>query len=98
MDTRGVIMFPADPIETVIRDEIRAAMEDRPTPRAAWEPAVDSLVMVRVVLRIEEEFGLNLPDDVMPAGGFGSIDHCVTAVIKTCRELWRVPQPENEEA
>lgn len=90
-------MFPSRAFEDAIRDEIRSAVNDRPVPRAAWEPEVDSLVMVRVVLRIEEEFALNLPDDVMPAGGFSSVDHCVATVMQTCRELWKVDQPATEE-
>ncbi|RYG99513.1 MAG: hypothetical protein EON58_03630 [Alphaproteobacteria bacterium] len=90
-------MFPARDCEAAIRNEIDTAIHDRPAPRASWEPAVDSLIMVRVVLRIEEEFALRLPDDVMPAGGFNSVEHCVTTVMKTCRELWRVNQPESEE-
>jgi hypothetical protein len=53
--------------------------------------------MVRVVLRIEEEFALNLPDDVMPAGGFDSVEHCVATVLETCRNLWGVNQPVREE-
>ncbi|MER8632667.1 hypothetical protein NKH73_24995 [Mesorhizobium sp. M0938] len=94
---RGIIMFPARAFEDAIRNEISTAINDRPAPRAAWEPAVDSLVMVRVVLRIEEEFALNLPDDVMPAGGFRSVEHCVVTVMETCREAWRVSQHESEE-
>lgn len=90
-------MFPDRAFEDAIRNEISTAINDRPAPRAAWEPAVDSLVMVRVVLRIEEEFALNLPDDVMPAGGFRSVEHCVVAVMETCREAWRVSQHESEE-
>ena len=42
-------MFPAQTLENAIRDEIAAATNDRPTPRGAWEPEVDSLTMVRVV-------------------------------------------------
>jgi len=91
-------MFPVRAFEDAIRNEINTAINDRPAPRAPWEPAVDSLVMVRVVLRIEEEFALNLPDDVMPAGGFSSVEHCIVTVMETCRELWRVSQPESEEA
>ena len=91
-------MFPAEVFENAIRDEIRAAINDRPIPRARWEPEVDSLVMVRVVLRIEEEFALDLPDDVMPSGGFSSVEHCVATVMKTCQKLWNVDQPITEEA
>jgi acyl carrier protein len=90
-------MFPARSFESAIRDEITSAISDRPIPRAAWEPEVDSLVMVRVVLRIEEEFALDLPDDVMPSGGFSSVEHCVATVMKTCRELWKAKQPVTEE-
>jgi acyl carrier protein len=90
-------MFPTQAFADAIRDEITSAINDRPVPKAAWEPAVDSLIMVRVVLRIEEEFALNLPDDVMPAGGFDSVEHCVAKVMETCRNLWGVNQPVREE-
>lgn len=90
-------MFPAQTLEDAIRDEITSAINDRPTPRRPWEPEVDSLVMVRVVLRIEEELALDLPDDVMPSGGFQGIDHCVETVMAKCRELWAANQPVGEE-
>ena len=90
-------MFPTQHLEDAIRDEITSAISDRPTPRAAWEPEVDSLIMVRVVLRVEEELTLSLPDDVMPAGGFNSIEHCVATVMTRCRELWTTTQPVKEE-
>jgi acyl carrier protein len=83
-------MFPDKTLETAIRDEITSAINDRPTPRGAWEPEVDSLIMVRVVLRVEEELGIKLPDDVMPSGGFDGIEHCITVVMKACGELWNV--------
>ena len=91
-------MFPVQAIEAAIREEIASAISDRPTPRRPWEPEVDSLVMVRVVLRIEEELALDLPDDVMPSGGFQGIEHCVETVMATCRELWAANQPVREEA
>ncbi|RMC62451.1 hypothetical protein EBB04_32990 [Sinorhizobium meliloti] len=90
-------MFPTQAFEDAIRDEITAAINDRPVPKAAWEPAVDSLVMIRVVLRVEEEFALNLPDDVMPAGGFDSVEHCVATLVETCRKLWGAHYPVSEE-
>ena len=90
-------MFPAQTLENAIRDEIASAINDRPTPRGAWEPEVDSLVMVRVVLRVEEELALDLPDDVMPPGGFDGVEHCVATVMETCRELWSANQPVREE-
>ena len=89
-------MFPAQTLENAIRDEIAAAAKDRPTPRGAWEPEVDSLTMVRVVCRVEEELGITLPDDVMPRGGFDGVDHCVAVVLKASRALWNANQSIEE--
>jgi acyl carrier protein len=89
-------MFPAQTLENAIRDEIAAAASDRPTPRGAWEPEVDSLTMVRVVCRVEEELAIKLPDDVMPRGGFDNVDHCVAVVMAASRELWNVNKPVEE--
>lgn len=69
-------------IEAIIRDEIRRAQADRPTPKAGWEPQVDSLVMVSIALRIEEEFDLKLPESVMPPGGFEDENLCVSVFTR----------------
>ena len=90
-------MFPTQTLEDAIRDEISSAINDRPTTRGSWEPEVDSLVMVRVVLRVEDELALDLPDDVMPPGGFDNVEHCVATVMEMCRELWSTKQPVTEE-
>lgn len=89
-------MFPLQVLETAIRDEIAAANNDRPAPREVWEPEIDSLVMVRVILRIEEEIAIVLPDDVMPAGGVNDVEAWIDSVIQSCLQRWKtsrtVPQ------
>ncbi len=85
-------MFPASDLEAAIRDEISAANNDRPTPRETWEPEIDSLVMVRVILRVEEEIAVELPDDVMPAGGLDDVDGWVRSVVQSCQEIWEANQ------
>ena len=85
-------------IETAIRDEIRCAQADRPTPKAGWEPQVDSLVMVSIVLRLEEDFSIVLPEEVMPPGGFDSEDHCVAVFADLAmKKLPDVSQEQREE-
>lgn len=69
---------PTTTIAAIIRDEIMCAQNDRPTPKAGWEPQVDSLVMVAIALRIEEEFNVKLPESVMPPGGFDDENLCVS--------------------
>ena len=91
---------PPATIEAIIRDEIRSAQADRPTPKAGWEPQVDSLVMVSIALRIEEEFNVKLLEAAMPAGGFDDEDQCVAVftqrVIELLEEQQTQKQPEGE--
>jgi len=77
----------ATTIEAIIREEIRSAQADRPTPKAAWEPQVDSLIMVSIALRIEEEFNVKLPEAAMPPGGFDDENTCVAVFTKRVIEL-----------
>lgn len=81
-------VFPKQQLEDAIRDELRAAAADCPISRGAWEPEVDSQVAVRIVCRIEQDFGLSLPDDCMPEGGFENVDLCVAAMLEQCRIHW----------
>lgn len=85
-------------IEAIIRDEIRCAQDDRPMPKAGWEPQVDSLVMVSIALRIEEEFNVKLPESVMPPGGFDDEDRCVSVFTQHVLRLLgeKQKQPEGE--
>ncbi len=87
-------------IEAIIRDEIRRAQADRPTPKAGWEPQVDSLVMVSIALRIEEEFSVKLPEAAMPPGGFDDENTCVAAFTQRVSKLLEEQaqeQPEREQ-
>lgn len=89
---------PTTTIEAIIRDEIRCSQADRPTPKAGWEPQVDSLVMVSIALRIEEEFNVTLPEAVMPPGGFDDENLCVSFFTRHVVRLLveSEKQPEGE--
>lgn len=91
------MMFSEQVLEAAIREEIIAANNDRPTPRGPWEPAIDSLVMVRVILRIEEEIAIELPDNVMPAGGLDDVESWIHSVVQTCRQHWDASQSVPQE-
>lgn len=80
--------FPQQQIQNVIYDEIQCAAAGSPVSRGAWEPEVDSQVVVWIVCRIERDFGLSLPDDCMPEGGFKSVDDCVAMLTEQCRQHW----------
>lgn len=91
---RLTVIFPRKHAEDIIRDGIRIAAENNPVPPGDWEPDVDSLVMITIAIRIEEEFDIELPLDCMPPGGFDSVDHCVEVFVHHCADLWKEPQKE----
>lgn len=74
-------------IEAIIRDEIQSAQADRPTPKAGWEPQLDSLVMISIAIRVEEEFNVKLPVSAMPPGGFDDENKCVAVFTERVLEL-----------
>ena len=91
------MQFPEDVIEAAIRDEIAVAAKDRPPTKSGWRPEVDSQIVIRVVLRVEAEIGIELPEDTMPPGGFDDIEACVQGILAQCRRVWRETQRQKGE-
>lgn len=91
------MQFPEAVIEAAIRDEIVAAAKDRPPTKSGWRPEVDSQVVIRVVLRVEAEIGIELPEDTMPPGGFDDIEVCVQSILAQSRRLWSEKQQQERE-
>lgn len=89
--------FPEAMVANAIRDEIAVAAQERPPAKSGWRPEVDSPVVVRVVLRVERELGIELPEDAMPPGGFDDVEDCVESIVAQCRMLWRQKQQQNGE-
>lgn len=74
-------------IEAIVKDEIRRADENRPTPKKDWEPGVDSLVMATIVMRIEGEFGIEVPDTCIPPGGVDDVQECINFLTSKILEV-----------
>lgn len=91
------MQFPEAVIEAAIRDEIALAARDRPPTNSGWRPEVDSQVVIRVVLRVEAEIGIELPEDAMPPGGFDDVEACVQGILAQSRRLWREKQQQKGE-
>jgi len=89
--------FPETMVADAIREEIAVAAQDRPPSKSGWRPEVDSPVVVRVVLRVERELGITLPENAVPPGGFDEVEHCVESILTHCRILWREKQPQEGE-
>ena len=89
--------FPETMVAGAIRDEIAVAAQERPPTKSGWRPEVDSPVVVRVVLRVERELGITLPEDAIPPGGFDAVEHCVDGILEKCRMVWQKKQQHKRE-
>ncbi len=97
IDIWATMKFPETVVETAIRDEIAAASRDRPSTRSGWRPEVDSPAVICVILRVEAETGIELPESAMPPGGFDNIKACVRGILASSRRIWRETQQRKGE-
>lgn len=80
-------------IEASIRSEIASIRKEAAKrldgkDKPDWEPEMDSQNVLRVCLRIEEETGLVISEEVVPPGGFNDIEQCVQALLKETAKAW----------
>ena len=92
--------FPAGEVERCIRDTLsdQADVQDalRPRSTSAYEPEIDSLVVLEIVCAVEEAIGVRLPPSFVPRGGYRDVADCVRDVIAQARTVW--PSLVKEEA
>jgi len=95
----AVMLFPAEAVEACLRDAVAAAAADQAAIRtsgstsgsgkaAAWEPEADSLVVLTALTALEEQFGIELPDDVVPPGGYVDVEACIGDLLQRASAAW----------
>jgi hypothetical protein len=95
----AIAPFPKAEVEACLRDELieavtaEAGIKGLPLPAAPAQIAgtpfqIDSLVVVSILCTIEPIVGIELPDSVVRAGGYGSIasalQHLLPRIEKLC--------------
>ena len=91
--------FPVAEIEACLRNELlhvveeRAVLEGTPlpsTPAAIITAsfAIDSLDAVEILCKLDELVGFNLPDGVVRAGGYNSIDEAMRHMMPRIEKVW----------
>ena len=92
--------FPAAEVEARLRDELIAAakveadLHGTPWPReAAAQRAVsirvDSLVVVGILCAVEPTLEFELPESVVHAGGYRSVDQAIGHLMPRIEQEWR---------
>ena len=90
ISTAGPATFPSREVERRLRREIEDAAADSKVLRGGWEPVLDSLRMVSVVLTLEDLFPFELPPEkLVRKGGYGSVDEGVEEMRRRMQRLWQ---------
>jgi hypothetical protein len=93
--------FPAQEIETCIRDYLTEEGETQAVLRgggastagtgesAGPRPTIDSLVVVSVLCEIEPAVPFKLPDSLVRAGGYDTVDEVIQHIMPKLKKRWR---------
>ncbi len=94
-----VAPFPTAAVEACLRDELvetvkgEAAIKGVALPAAPTQIAqtpfqVDSLVVVSILCAVEPIVGFELPESVVRAGGYVSVDSALEHLLPRIEKLW----------
>lgn len=92
-------VFPAQAIEASIRDflaeegEMQAVLHGgsgvgQPPGSIGPQPVIDSLVVVEVLLELETQVPFELPESLVRAGGYDSVDEVVQHLLPKIQQRW----------
>ena len=81
--------FPAQTIETSIREFLAEQGEMQAVLHGVGpQPAVDSLVIVELLLELEAKVPFELPESLVQAGGYDSVDEVVQNLMPKLQQRW----------
>lgn len=92
--------FPTAAVEAALRSELIEAVKGEAAIRGVALPTstaligktafqVDSLVVVSILCEVEPIVGFALPDSVVRAGGYGSVDSALAQLVPRIEAQWK---------
>ena len=85
--------FPTAEVERRLREELGQVAGETAVVRGAWEPMLDSLIVVGVLIVLDDLFEFALPaDELIRPGGYSSVDDAVADISKRLQGLWQGKQ------
>jgi acyl carrier protein len=92
-------VFPTREVETRLREELEKARAESRVLKGEWEPALDSLRMVSVVLTLEDLFNFELEaEKLVRKGGYASVDEALEDMTFRARQVWDSHQAKEKAA
>lgn len=68
-------------IEAELDDLADEAVLRGETVKSGWEPEIDSLAVINICVRIQEETGIIVSEKCVPVGGFPDRKSCVDTMV-----------------
>lgn len=89
--------FPLQEVRKRLTAAIEAAAEDDAILTESWEPTLDSLTMVSVVITLEDLFDFPLkPGCLVRKGGYSSVKEGIDDMSTRVERLWNEPRKSKE--
>lgn len=104
-EAKTVAPFPTGEVEACIRDYLaeeggmQAVLHGDskpPTGTIGPQPVIDSLVVVEVLIELEPKVPFPLPEDLVRAGGYDTVDDVVQHLIPQLEKRWRKHHEEKK--
>ena len=81
--------FPSETVKERLRQELGDAARESEILRGTWDPMLDSLRVVSVLVSLEDLFDFPIPpEQVVRRGGYSSVDEGVVDVSGNLQRLW----------
>lgn len=82
--------YPTAEVSRRLQKELEKAAEESVVLKGGWEPELDSLRMVSVILTLEDLFDFQLPPEkLVRPGGYESIKEGVVDMSNRLERLWK---------
>ncbi len=85
--------YPTAEVRHRLQVELEKAAEESLVLQGGWEPELDSLRVVSVVLTLEDLFDFPLPPEkLVRRGGYGSVSEGIADMSNRLERLWKEHQ------
>ena len=89
--------FPAADVRRRLQAEVQQAADESVILKGGWEPVLDSLRMVSVLVTLEDLFPFRIhPEKVARRGGYTRVDEAVEDMFERLGRQWSVWSNRNK--
>ena len=95
-------MISDDDLKAAIESELDDLADDAilrgEGTQPGWQPSIDSLAVINICVRIQEETGVVISEECVPVGGFQDRDTCISTMLAHAKKALAAASVSKEEA